>query len=539
MEYLREQLRGSTDVFIDRAQKLLAESWPKIQDPKKQDSARYAARWLERNKSTIQTALHQRLTGALSAQYEPEVPPAVPELSLMDSDSLAATLLRAKMVSRVMERGRSDLTALEERLDQLQRSGLSLNPRALGPGMLADGFLSVLKDLKVPPEVQTLLLDVYGEEGVQSLIELYGGVNKVLIERGIAPELQITNRRTFRHAGEPKPEERRQATAPQMFQAMMSQLARGDWQPGLLRQSLPFVSPASTGRLSPAQLRAVDHLESVSFTHLSDRRISERVRHEIAKLVPPLLESEVARPGEFAVDDNPARTFIRELAALGHHDQDQAVRGFADIQTTIERIVAEHAAEMESFRIGINVLHTLLQRELDRAVAPATKPGFPAGAPAHADEAAQEEHRFRMRLEATRRRVALELNDRAAGLELDPAVAAFALEMLGPWMMDRYLRHGAGSKQWAEARAFASEFFEAARPAVSEADQQRRQVRRTRVMREARLRLQHGASAGRGAKVLGDLERYFQNLLVAQDTGGPPRRPTHTVDFMTALGRPA
>src|ERR1043165_6568654 len=93
---------------------------------------------------------------------------------------------------------------------------------------------------------------------------------------------------------------------------------------------------ASMLSLTPAQLRAVDHLESVSYAHLSDNRISERVRGEIARLVMPLLEAEVARPGEFAVDDNPARGFIRELAALGHRDHESALSDFSSVLTTID-----------------------------------------------------------------------------------------------------------------------------------------------------------------------------------------------------------
>ncbi len=484
----------------------------------------------------------------------------------MDGETLTTSLVRAKMVSRVMERGRNEMVALELRFEDLQKAGLSLNPRALAPGALADGFLHVLKELKVPPEVQTLLLEVYGEQGVQMMVEFYEGINRVLIERGISPELRIANRRTFRHEHERKPGEDPDAH-PRMraVQTMMEQIARGDWGPGLFRQVLdwqfgaaqpPAADPAGDppgpyrglegamrsalaaaaqgmpasgvqpgASLTPAQVRAIDHLESVSFAHLSDQRISDRVRTEIARLILPLLESELSRPGEFAVDDNPVRTFIRELATLGYRDQEAPLPDFEAVKTTVDRIIAERGAELNSFQIGTDVLHTLVQRDVDRKLAAE-------------QESAQ--RRAQARAEASRQRVALELNDRTAGMELDPAVAAFALEMLGPWMMDRYHRHGAQSKQWTEARAFASEFFEAARPAVSEADQARRQMRRTRVMREARLRTQHaGISVGKAGKLLGDLERYFQNLIVVQDAGAAPHRPARTVDFVRTLSTPA
>lgn len=69
MEFMRHQLRASTDVFLERAEKSLSQSWPEMHDPHKKDSTRYAANWLGRNRDTIRSALQQRLIGALSAEY--------------------------------------------------------------------------------------------------------------------------------------------------------------------------------------------------------------------------------------------------------------------------------------------------------------------------------------------------------------------------------------------------------------------------------------------------------------------------------------
>ena len=268
IDEIRSQLESSMGSFLDRAQKNLNDAWPGIPEFRKQDQARYSASWLHTNKPRILSALHLRLIGALSSvPDENKMPEELGELRLMDADTLSAHLIRSRMVSRVMERGRNDLAALEMRFEELQRRGGTVNGRALNPGALADGFLNALKDLQVPTDVQAVLLDIYGDQGVQMLVEFYQSINRLLVEQGVLPDLKIAPRIGFHprasapssapRAAPPTPstgfdpgagaEEPPTDARAQVVQQLLEQVSRGEWQPGLFRQLLEWQFTQSGG----------------------------------------------------------------------------------------------------------------------------------------------------------------------------------------------------------------------------------------------------------------------------------------------------
>ncbi|HZP11846.1 MAG TPA: DUF1631 family protein [Nevskiaceae bacterium] len=271
IDQIRSQLEASMGTFLDRAQKSLNDAWPGIPEFRKQDQIRYSASWLHTNKPRILSALHLRLISALSAvPEENKIPEDLGELRLMDADTLSAHLIRSRMVSRVMERGRNDLAALEMRFEDLQRRGGTVNGRALNPGALADGFLNALKDLQVPTDVQAVLLDVYGDQGVQLLVEFYQHVNQLLIDRGVLPELKIAPRVAFHRPSSSATSASSASSAPstsstgfdpgagaeppplpdaraQVVQQLLEQVSRGEWQPGLFRQLLEWQFAQSGG----------------------------------------------------------------------------------------------------------------------------------------------------------------------------------------------------------------------------------------------------------------------------------------------------
>jgi hypothetical protein len=80
------------------------------------------------------------------------------------------------------------------------------------------------------------------------------------------------------------------------------------------------------------------------------------------------------------------------------------------------------------------------------------------------------------------RQVTAELTEHAAGLALPAEIKQFVVELLGPWMMVRYHRYGPDSAPWQQARSFAASFFDGLRPAVSSADEARKQALRARIL---------------------------------------------------------
>jgi hypothetical protein len=525
--YVREELKGRSGRFLDRAERTLNEAWPRTLDLNERALMMQAARWLAANKAQIHTALHERLVEALAAR--PVSPtPELTTLRVLQGDELPIKLARDQMISKVMNQGRAELAALEARFEELERTGAYANPKALWPGALADGFVAVLRQFGVPPNVQRMVLEVYGEEGIRTLLEFYRGINQVLLEHGVGVDLTASgampafvnlgtlprdvDKSVFALARNLKPVLER-------LQRAMAGVSLASWKPGLLRELIERQFAQSAGAhakpgLTRAQIHSIDHVEALLLDWLRDDRISARVREEIRRLTLPILAARLASREEFAAPDNPIRVFLRQLAVLGYRDQEFPLSSFDSLQMVVERIVAEQGGDPSSFRSAADALNTLSRHEVRRRLALHTKERIaqPGGPQETVATFAREAHR----------QVTAELTEHAAGLELPAEIKQFVVELLGPWMMVRYHRYGPDSAPWQQARSLAASFFDGLRPAVSSADEARKQALRARILEQARIRTQRSkAPPAKAQALLAGLERHLQALDASHEIVSP------------------
>jgi hypothetical protein len=259
-------------------------------------------------------------------------------------------------------------------------------------------------------------MEIYGDRGVESLIEFYRSVNEQLRGLGIQPHYQITQLRSnvARDAATVVPQRTVEAPRDANHDTPLA-----DWRPGEIRSCLArqfVLIPAMT-------LATLDHaarVEPILLEMLKDPRISARVRHEVDRVVRTLVLHCLPAPEQFTKADSPVRLFLRQLTLLGYRDHDAPLCEFDILQTMAARIVAENGRDLDTFHSAAEALYTLARREvrrqvLQRAVGDLGEPGTGADAPGPCNLAQE-----------ARRQVMTELREHALGMSLsrDTAVEA-------------------------------------------------------------------------------------------------------------------
>jgi hypothetical protein len=499
-QFIRDELRLRLGAFLDQAEKTLGESWRHSSNPADWTGGREAVEWLARHKPVIQDTMYTRLVQGLGGAEQPRLMD-LSDLRLMNVEELAVTLARAKLVSRVMDQAKATVRELEARLETLSAARIRVNPRALGPGHLADCFQTILQENAVPPKAQTVLMDAFGERSTDQIIKFYEGMNALLHSHGVAPTFPSVGLSVAALQDKLQP-----------LQETVTQLPATSWKPGQLREQFErqissVNSEPERPILSPAQARQIDHIEAFFLEILQDPNISDRIRAELSRLILPLMAARLPESEYFSSPDSPVRVFVRQLALLGYRDQEVPLQDFDLIQALISRIVSEGGQVLDSFHGGAEALYTLARRQVRKMREQRSGENVEQN-----PEARNAATRLSLAEEA-RKQVMIELRENAAGLVLLQPVQLFILRLLGPWMMVRYQRYGEGSQPWAEARAFAALFFDALRLAVDEKEQIRKRALRRQTLVQARVRTERSnAPVDRSADLLVWLEQHFDDL---------------------------
>lgn len=506
-DFLRIALKQRIALFLERAIVALRDrSYASFSAAQQ---ARAAERWLGRQRSDLESALHQRMVDAFSGD-EPKVEPTIDELKLLDDESLNVVMLRARLVNSVMEKARDSVVALEVRLEALKQAGAQINSKAFTPGAIADGFMAVLEKLAVPTEVQIVLMEAYSERGAEMLTEIYRDLNELLSASGVMPGFKYSVKAPAAKAKPalpsggwypgggagpgggpsgpggapggkgadtkagmdfvpPWPAVSAGVALPAHFaqlldaklnamQQALAQLTPENWQPGALRDTFALPPPIS---LSPEQEESIDHIEAVFLDLIRDTRISARFRSEFNRLILPLMSLRLTDADLFKNPENPVRRFIRQLALLGFRDKETPIREFEHISLVVGRIVSERAQEISSFNSGADALYTIAKNEVQRQLG------------------ARQQSRARAVAELTEQTVADSrdfvedtLRSMSGDLQLPSAIQHFALHVLAPRMMIEYQLHGEDSDQLRDCLILASTFFSMLKPAVSTEKQQ-------------------------------------------------------------------
>jgi hypothetical protein len=550
LEFVTTELKKRIHAFLQRAEDSLQDRWQGIRVTNERLRVKSAAEWLSQHKGWVEKSMHERLIQSLTDQLPPKDLDFT-ELRVLGDEAVGVIMIRAKLINQLMETARYEVAALEMRLETLRQDGAKLNPKALGPGLIVDGFIGVLEALGANESVQTLMLESYGETGIRQLIDLYTDLNQLLINVGVMPRFQFVIKQEAYEkaqavAGRPEtsfvesfesPEqpqdsgwrpklsgdeppqllEKREITTPELarvleakfsnMQEIVHQLSVQDWRPGKLREMLDMPPPV---QLNKAQQQSIDHIEALFIDLLNDQRISMRIRSELNRLILPTITLRLAVPEEFTTSNNPARVFVRQLAVLGYRDEEAPLADFNKIQIVVDRIVSEQGQDLGGFRSGAQVLYTLARKEVQRRLdARVSQPQPVVSATPQAEKPAEP----RPAEPDVRELVLIELRELAAGMPLPEVAKQFTLLVLGPWMLAQLQKFGQESREWAEARSFADILFDVLRPAISEVDRSRKRALRRYALLEARDRmLAANLDEDVAQEMLGQLEHHLISM---------------------------
>lgn len=492
-----------------------------------------AERWLVENHSKLATALHQRIADALTqARLAQEDPYA--ELKLLDEPSLQEVVLRAQFVNRLLHEARHEVVALELRLNALRQSGAKLNAKAFAPGVVAKGMLAAFKQLDIPVEAKTILIEAYHDHGTAKIIGFYTDLNRLLVQRGVLPTVGCAplspvlqgnislpagkNPTTANPGagsapgwpsiavGTPMPADFAQLLEDKLaaLQQALQHLTSETWQPGLLRGSF---SQPPTLSLSPAQAESIDHLEAVFLDLIRDTRISERFRSEFQRLLLPMMSLRLCDQSLFEDRDNPVRRFLRQLALLGFRDKEHPLREFEPITQLVGCIASERAQEMVSFKSGADALYTIARNEVQAQLESRPKPR-----PRHAASVEEEERRENLAADAYRI-VQSKLRVLSKGLEPPPVVQDFVLRLVAPWLMEMCQRHGHDSPEMKDCFDFAVNLFSTLEPSADENEHQSKVRARKKLLERIALEILSTHSLDKEVIVLLEqMTEYFDEL---------------------------
>jgi hypothetical protein len=583
LKFIRVELKTRIGLFLERAVQSLRDR-PYVSFSTNQQ-ARAAERWLDENQSELETVLHQHIANSFTrSTTKKDV--AIDELTLLDEDSLNVVMLRARLVSSVMEKARESVVALEVRLEALKQAGAQINSKAFTPGAIADGFMETLEQLAVPPEVQILLMETYSDRGTEMLVNFYTDLNELLIQHGVLPGFKYSMikssagaAKTTPKAGEesdqadsgrssgaggssgsakanadnkgtgagkagmdmapPWPAVSAGAAIPADFaqlldaklnamQQALAHLTAETWQPGTLRDTFSLPPPIA---LSPDQEESIDHIEAVFLDLIRDTRISSRFRSELNRLILPLMSLRLSDAELFKDPENPVRRFIRQLALLGYRDAELPIREFEHISLIVGRIVSERAQELASFKSGADALYTIARNEV-RLQLEARQKSRKRPVPATAPRNEAEETRVAESLHFTRKA----LRSMSAGLHLPTIAQHFVLRLLAPWMMVEYQRHGEDSDQMRDCILLASTFFDLLEPASDVAHHKRRKLMRQQTIEQMAFETLQSRTQEREAVILLEgMAAYFDELNADPKAGLVRSRDAGSESFVSYL----
>lgn len=549
--FIRHELRIRIGRFIERARQTFWDN-PHASFSARQQ-VRVAERWLADHQLALEERLHKRMMDAFEGTPAQKKEIVYDELQLLDDESLNVLMMRAHIVSSVMERAREAVVALEVRFEAMKLDGFSVDSRAFTPGAIADGFVETLRDLSVPTEVQILLMEAYSEHGVEMLTEFYRDLNELLSKNGVMPGFKYAIRKSESKSryvppspggiqgggsipsdgagggGSGMPGEipawptvAAGAALPAQFaqlldaklnamQEALAHLTGETWKEGTLRKTFRLPPPIS---LSPEQEESIDHIEAVFLDLIRDTRISARIRAELNRLILPLMSLRLSDAETFKDPDNPVRRFIRQLALLGFRDQETPILEFEHIGLIVGRIVSERAQEVTSFSSGADALYTIARNEVRRQLESRYRPSERAAPtpPSQPDtgQIAGDVLEF----------VKVRLKGLSSGLHLPSIVQHFVLRLLGPWLISSYQQYGPESTQVKSALEDAGLFFRLLESASDENEHAEKVQLRQRTLEQMAFRAVRARMKESEMRILLEgMAGYFDTLNADRSAG--------------------
>lgn len=155
----------------------------------------------------IRLELQERLNAGLNNSLNPKQAQeqqvkdlSVEELTLIGDEDLGAWLAISDVTSKIEERYKESLAALEERLSVLFNAKISPANNPYGPALFAESFQAGLAQFGFKESVNSVCYAVLKEILITLLSDLYVKLNDILIGYGILPKLKLNVLRRSAHA---------------------------------------------------------------------------------------------------------------------------------------------------------------------------------------------------------------------------------------------------------------------------------------------------------------------------------------------------
>jgi len=147
----------------------------------------------------MRRSFQERLQAALSNPLKPEKSQeqqtenlTLEEMTLIENEDLVAWLAISDVTSKVEERYKDLLTALEERLSVLLNAKISHVNNPYGPALFSESFQIGLAQFNFKESVNSACYAVLKEALIDFMPDLYAKLNDILIGRGILPKLKAS-----------------------------------------------------------------------------------------------------------------------------------------------------------------------------------------------------------------------------------------------------------------------------------------------------------------------------------------------------------
>ncbi|MDX1453394.1 MAG: DUF1631 family protein [Oleiphilaceae bacterium] len=463
--------------------------------------------------------LRQNIQQGFSTQKQDRKPLSVQELSLVDEIEVERFVRRANLANYLIKNHKIEIKSAEARLYRLRKNGADIYPKAISPDKFFEKMKLALDVYEMPISARNAYVDLFEIQCISKLVEGYRLINQIAEEHGLERSMEVQRTDPRKPADQYDEKQLQKQLIAHLMQlnenigsTQKTQLFDGDAQANLqqllLRKSTgantePELQSLDTQAIdNPAIARQIDFVEKILTAISQDEQLDARVRTLISELFLPLSILSIKDRNLFANSNHPGRILVRELSLFGNCSTDIIDRRIEEVESLVRHIILDNARDLKVISQAAESIWNICDQELQNFISDSI----------HNNKKRVQE----MRMREARRRVAMELREQLLGRQLPRELKPILQQMLGPWMIIRYLRYGHNSKPWLESLAYMRLSIDAIQPVKDRDILQRRIATRRHLITRLKARVARSKLANTQIQpMINKLEDYFKKLSLA------------------------
>ncbi|WP_237055749.1 DUF1631 domain-containing protein [Microbulbifer sediminum] len=416
-ERARELLLGQLKRLFGRVDDSLFAMAERAHGQAEQDGLFQALRLLRVERRNITRRFDENLSDTFSLK---DIGPPEREadsrsgLSLVHNDELEQLVAVDTMVNNASREFSPIISELCLRFDTLYKSKVYEKNLPIGPLALCDAFVAAIWPLDIHIRARLTLLKKFELEVMQQLGPLYENCNRLLVERGVLPDLQQRRQVKKEQGAVPDSPRERQSTetgSSQVGTATLGSATAPGLRPGLvpagsglapmpvpdllahlgvLQELVPGqenaeLKPLDVAALLQQRLQDADQAASLAkadkdviklmemlFSFIvEDRNLAAPVKSLLSRLQLPLLKVAIADRTFFSKAGHPARKLLNEMAdaATGWHPSSDVEDDplYREMRAVVERVTAEFDEDVGLFEALLDQFRSFVRNQRRRA----------------------------------------------------------------------------------------------------------------------------------------------------------------------------